>query len=285
MGRLSIALHSRSLASQAAAAEAREHDALARLGEEVEHEPAGADLTPWAAALAARDELERWRARLSTSLDQDRADYAIASRSGRLLVVARGMLDRSVVRARVRHCEEALREARVELGRTALERCRRGAPATGQADLVLEIRAARDQASAARRAREELLAPYGGEQDPAWLREALSCGRFLARESRSKLAPRLPALAGVAIGWWIGRRFSSSRLEEGLGWLGLSDKRAVSEETLGLLRFWGPIAAAALCAYCCAFAAGRIRKRYASPGPRGLGEPVSPTSTRRAGPV
>ncbi len=229
-------------------------------------ESAGAELAgAWREArrlVARRTELD---ARLAESLELDRRDYrACASALGRALVVARGLLERLRLR------EEAWRERSTlgtrlsELAQVALDDA--GLAARIPAGERAEIERARAAVQRATRARVELLAPYGGAALPAWLRALLGelalFGRFLREELTRKLLLRLPALAAMAVAWWLTRRYTTSAFEAGWHSLTGEGRAGLSRATLERLQFWLPLVAAALTAYLATTLARRVRRRY-----------------------
>jgi hypothetical protein len=81
--------------------------------------------------------------------------------------------------------------------------------------------------------------------------ESLGFGRAVLVQLRSHLLPKAPALAGLAVGWWIARTYTDSHLQSVLRSLGIGKggTRVVSSSTYEAMRFWLPLLAAALCAY------------------------------------
>jgi hypothetical protein len=63
--------------------------------------------------------------------------------------------------------------------------------------------------------------------------------------------PKAPALAGLAVGWWIASTYTDSHLRSALRSIGLGSggTRVVSSSTYEAMSFWLPLLAAALCAY------------------------------------
>ena len=237
-------------------------------------ELAPAPSVPVARALAGVAELEEHaRAlaeRLAGSLEADRRDYREAgSDLSRWLIVARGILDRLVLRDEAWLARHRLPERQVELGRrvvadpTTLEYL----PAEDR-QRVLEVQAALARTQAERA---ELLAPYGGEILPAWLRIALAEVRifaaFVKEELTKKVYLRLPTLAAMAAAWWVTQRFTSSRFETSLNHFTGEGRTGLPEAALGLISFWLPLVVAALAAYVLSTLSKRLRRRY-------LGEPA-----------
>ncbi len=206
--------------------------------------------------------LEGWRRRLSDSLDQDRADYAIASPLGRWLVVARGVLDRFVVRDRIRFTERELEKHESALGRIAIGWREPAIDARLPAAHVADALRERATIESSEKERAEWVAPYGGDPWPAGLRELRRFAHFVWKELRPKLLPRAPAIAGILVGWWIGSTFSDSWRDGVLSHFGGSDRHYLSSDTLRNLQFWLPLTAAALCAYLGEFIGARVHRRY-----------------------
>jgi hypothetical protein len=208
--------------------------------------------------------LAEWKRRLEHSMEQDRADYAIATPFGRWLVVLRGVFDRVVVRDRVRYTERELARHKSALGRISLAWNDPNVARRMPAFAVGDAKSAREEIEACEAERRAFVAPYGGEPWPAGLRELRSLGRFLRRELRSKLIPRAPAVAGLAVGWWLGHEFSDSWKHGMLARFGFG-KSYMPPEKLEMLRTWLPLIAAAFCGYFGAFVSGRVHRRYSTP--------------------
>jgi hypothetical protein len=81
--------------------------------------------------------------------------------------------------------------------------------------------------------------------------EAARFGRVFWSQLRPAILPKAPALAGLAVGWWIANTYTDSRwksLARSLG-IGSGGTTVVSGEAYRAMRFWLPLLAAALCAY------------------------------------
>jgi hypothetical protein len=208
---------------------------------------------------------------LRASLEEDRADFAATSPRVRAFVVVRGLAARAVLRERLRAARRARDDARERLGRAVLD---------GSANLSREP-FVNDAAGRAREARARLsslvteyaalLAPFGGSAWPDWMeaagRETSALGSSFVRVLGRQFVPRLPALAGLGAGWWVASTFTDSDLVASLhAWsLGRGPPWAVSTDTFDLLRFWVPIAAAAICSFLGDRLGARLRARYAPP--------------------
>jgi hypothetical protein len=122
-------------------------------------------------------------------------------------------------------------------------------------------------------------APFSSSERPALLgplwREGKAFTRAFAKQLQSHLFPRAPALAGLAVGWWIARTYTDSRWRSVLRTLGIGEggTRVVSSETLQAMNFWLPLCAAAICAYVGDRIARSLRHRYAPPADPGSSSP------------
>jgi|1185.fasta_scaffold16735_2 hypothetical protein len=235
----------------ASGARRRELRALRALGESL---PANGEIV-------ALDEQEAaLHVQVGVSLERDQDEYALVHAWARPLVVLRGLLDRVVLRDRARRLRALRREACVRLGEDSLE--------TAQGPAGDAARAARAASARAMAAVTSL---------PSALREAGHFGRYLGREAKGQLVPRVPALAGLLVGWWIAQTFTDSSFSATLhSWgIGSGPRRAVSSETLRAMRFWLPLLAAALCSYGGSRLAALVRTRY-SPAPDAGGRREAP---------
>lgn len=199
---------------------------------------------------------------LGRSLDEDRADYADVPALVRPLVILRGFAHRGVLRGRLYRARKELSAAWERLGGDALDDVTLTAPA---AELA---RAARAAALRACDDRERVLAPYGGAALPPAVargaREARHLTKSVAKEVRSALVPRLPAVAGMGVGWWVANTFTDSSFSATLHSFGIGDgpRYAVTTEQYQLMHFWMPIAAAATCSYLGGRLGAFVRARY-----------------------
>jgi len=214
----------------------------------------------------AADRASGLHAALDGSLAADRRDFAHASELARWAVIARGTLDRFVLREQARIAERERASHERDLGRAAFDGAHSELRARTPEAVAKEIDAARADALAARAMTREITAPYGGDPLPRWLRAAVRETRAFAlhvwKELSSRIFVRAPALAGLFAGWWITRTFTDSALESVLHDVGLGGRRGISPATMSELAFWLPLLAAALCSYLGAFVGARIQRRY-----------------------
>lgn len=230
----------------------RERASLCRLGEAF----AGAgpvdsqDMRRWKqeidAGLARIESLARERRR---SLEADRADLTTVARWMGPVVILRGVCTRLVLRHVMAAARRGLRPCYEALGELSASR---GDAPTALARQVAQARAglARVQAE-----RERRVAPYGGSAIPAGAvragAETVGFGRAVARQLRSQVLPKAPALVGLAVGWWVANTYTDSHLRSALRSIGIGSggTRVVSSSTYEMMSFWLPLLAAALCAY------------------------------------
>jgi hypothetical protein len=144
-----------------------------------------------------------------------------------------GAANRSDLQRRRESLEQRLRELHLIAGRLVM-----AMPATEAGTEVLAIRAE--------------LANAASERDRLHA-EGRRLGEELLAGFRAWLAPRAPALAAMALGWWITSRYTESHIRAILKSLGLSLSRRgphlVSASTHTLLIEYGlPLLAAVLCA-------------------------------------
>jgi hypothetical protein len=209
----------------------------------------GASLPPDVEIARQLEALRAVEQRIAESLRRDREDYAQVRAWARPLIVLRGLVDRAVLRERARRVDARRREACVRFGATSLERA--------QGPVADAARAAADASARASATAGPL---------PFLLREASHFGRTVAKEARGQLVPRVPALVGLAVGWWIAQTFTDSSFSATLhSWgIGSGPRHAVRGETLRAMRFWLPLLAAALCSYAGSRLAALVAARYAT---------------------
>jgi len=211
------------------------------------------------------------RTALRASLEEDRADFATASGRARPFVVVRGVAARAVLRDRLRAARRAREETRERLGKAALEGSANVSREAFVQDAIVRARDARARLSALVTERAALLAPFGGSAWPDWMhgawREISALAGALLRVSCGQFVRWLPAVAALAVGWWVAATFTDSQLIVTLhSWgIGHGPRWAVSPESFEAMRVWFPIAAAAVCAYVGNRFGARIRARYAAP--------------------
>lgn len=218
------------------------------------------------AALAGIEELtEAARA----SLAADRADFATVATWVKPVVAARGLCASLVLRHRRAAMRRGLEPHYIALGRLAAAEPEYWYP------LEREVSAVRARHAGLLAERERRLAPFGATAFPVWsgraLTESLGFSRAVLTQLRSHFLPKAPALAGLAVGWWIARTYTDSHLHSVLRTLGIGKggTRVVSSSTYEAMSFWLPLLAAALCAYL----GERLAAYYAAP--RGPSSPLA----------
>jgi hypothetical protein len=183
------------------------------------------------------------------SLAADRADFAAVAHWAKPLVATRGLCTRLVLRHRMAVLRRGLEPHHVALGELAAAEPEYWYPLERE---VTEVRARRESVLAERQRR---LAQFGATAFPAWgaqvATEALGFGRAVLAQLRSHFVPKMPALAGLAVGWWIARTYTDSHLQSVLRSIGIGKggTRVVTSSTYEAMSFWLPLLAAALCAY------------------------------------
>jgi hypothetical protein len=215
---------------------------------------------------AANLRMAELRKAIASSLQDDRTDYPAVSPLVRPVVVLRGLCVRAILRHQMAAIVRRLLPTRERLAKALLQneegRTRLPAPLAGA---VLSIRRDLDTISAERADR---LAPFGGSTLPKWFphlgSEARELGRSLWLQLRPNVWPRLPAVIGLAVGWWVADTYTSSHLKSVLHSLGIGNggRRVVSGDTYRSMIFWLPILAAGLCAYLADRAKLLIQRRY-----------------------
>jgi len=229
----------------------QERLALRRLGREVARAGAAERevLAPLVGEIAERERrADALTAEVRASLDADRADLRAVAVWVRPVVMLRGLSTRQVLRHR-RSLERRALGPRLE----ALGQLAAGTGADARADR--EIAAVRGRLSAITAERERWGAPYGGRALPQWTiragAETRMFGRAVLLQLRAHLLPKAPAIAGLAVGWWIANTYTDSHLRSVARSLGIGSggTRVVSSSTYETMSFWLPLLAAAMCAY------------------------------------
>ena len=100
-------------------------------------------------------------------------------------------------------------------------------------------------------------------------RESAVFGRAFWTHLRAAVVPRGPALAAMAVGWWLVNTYTDSHFHSVLHSLGIGGggKRVVTGETYRAMMFWLPIVAAALFAYLANRVQHLIQRRYSRATP------------------
>jgi hypothetical protein len=228
----------------------QERLALRRRGREIAR--AGTAEEGWAPLLGEIAERERradaLTAEVRTSLEADRADLRAVAVWMRPVVMLRGLCTRLVLRHRRSLEQRALGPRFEALGRLA-------AGSGTDAASGRDVAAVRGRLAEVTAERERWGAPYGGRALPLWTAragaETLMFGRAVLVQLRAHLLPKAPAIAGLAVGWWIANTYTDSHLRSVARSLGIGSggTRVVSSSTYETMSFWLPLLAAAMCAY------------------------------------
>lgn len=220
----------------------------------------GETLPPTADVAALDDRHQTFEGMLAVSMARDRADFSAVGQWARPLVVLRGLLDRAVLRALLRRTAVDREAAWVRAGEASLD--------AAQGVLAESAR----QARALAREADARLAPL-----PLVAREAHHFSRYVFLEARGMLLPRIPALVGLMVGFWIAQTFTDSQFTATLhAWgIGSGPRHAVRGETLRVLNFALPLFAAAISSYAGSRLAALVKARYApAPNPVAAREPL-----------
>ena len=228
----------------------QEGAALRRLGEAVAAGPEGhesGEVRRLAGELAAeRKRLKRFAAEAADSVEADCADLRAVAPWMRPAVIVRGVSARAVLRHRRALAARALGPRYEALGALAVS----DRPSEGA-----DVYAARASLGRLRLERERRLASFGETAHPAWARQAAVESAGLVRATlgqlRAALLPKAPALAGMAVGWWIANTYTDSHFRSALRSVGIGSggTHVVSASTFKAMSFWLPLLAAAVCAY------------------------------------
>jgi hypothetical protein len=273
--RIAVAWKAFFLRGEARLARYHELRTLDRLGALLPSKLEGTDAEARAVVGRARTldaELASHSLAAQTSWALDRRDYAQVPGWARSAVIGRGILERTVQRSLTRRRLQDRRAVLQQLAALAVAGRVVGEPGNGPlvpTALGAELAELRTDARTADQTRAALLAPYGGQALPGWIhaisREFLVLVAIVGGELRGKLLPRLPALGGLAAGWWITHTFTDSHVDAALSHLGLrhGGSRVVSSERLQQMSFWLPLVIGATCSYLSARLSGFIQRRYA----------------------
>lgn len=282
LSRIQIAWRASRLEKRLSAIAAREDVALSRAGAQafaaLRHAPPTAPISSEIREKLARlrllaDRADAREGALERSLAADRRDFAEASQLARWAVIGRGILDRAAMRDRAKRDARERAAIERELGRLTI--------GDSNADEVARICS---EAIALREELTKLVEPYGGEPLPTWLavllRELRTFFGFVWEQLSKRLFLRAPAIAGLLVGWWLGRNFSDSPIAT---WahehIGLDLRGRSEKEWHEMLAFWLPLLAAALCSYIGWAVATRVQRKYAMPeDASGDSPPTAPES-------
>ena len=231
----------------------RERGALRRLGRGVvESRVDGGDeevrrLTEEVGTALAR--IGELRAASGDSLAADRADLATVPVWLQPAVILRGLCARLVLRQRRAAVRRTLQPVYEAIGARAAER------AEFWYSLEREVTAVRAGLARVSTERRRWVAPYGDTALPGWSGKAGEAlrgfGRSVHGQLRSDFLPKAPALAGLAVGWWVANTYTDSHLQSALRSIGVGSggTRVVSSSTYQAMSFWLPLLSAVLCGY------------------------------------
>jgi hypothetical protein len=240
----------------------REQVALARLGQITLADGgsrAGRLATLAEQATGARSRLAALAEEHRAALAATRADLVAAPRWMAPVVLVRGGSARAVVHQRRAVIEKALHEVHLIAGRLAM------ASATSAA--AREVQAIRAELAVTASERERRKAELDARPLPAWVDRARTEGKHVGNavwtQLRSQLTPKAPALAGLAMGWWITSTYTDSHARSILRSVGIGHggTHVVSASTYKAMHFGLPLLAAAMCAYLGARIAAVVRER------------------------
>lgn len=209
------------------------------------------------------------RSELKHSLENDRRDYKKATQLMRWIVIARGGLDRLILRDRIRSHRKDCDRLLCELGALASDGQHESALAALPETLRRGIGNMQRDLASLREQRTTLLAPWNGQAWPEWLanviRETRELGQHIGAQISRKLFLRTPALGALIAAWWIANTYTSNSLEMIGQKLGFGGRTAISHQTLERMSFWVPILAAGLASYLTTLLAKQVQKKYAPP--------------------
>jgi hypothetical protein len=138
--------------------------------------------------------------------------------------------------------------------------------ATATSLAAREVEAIRTELAGAASEQQRRKAELDARPVPAWMERARSEGKHfggaLWTQLRSQLMPKAPALAGMAMGWWITSRYTDSHARSILRSVGIGHggTHVVSGTTYKVMQFGLPLLAAAVCAYLGGRIAAAIRE-------------------------
>jgi hypothetical protein len=118
-----------------------------------------------------------------------------------------------------------------------------------------EVQAIRAELASIAGERERRKAELDARPLPAWADRARVEGKHLSgaiwTQLRSQLTPKAPALAGMAMGWWITSNYTDSHARSILRSVGIGHggTHVVSASMYKAMQFGLPLLAAAVCAY------------------------------------
>jgi hypothetical protein len=166
------------------------------------------------------------------------------------VALVRGASAQAALRRRRAGVEQALNELHLTAGRLAMTHASNPA--------AREVQAIRAE-----------MAALQARPLPPWLERARAETRQLGRavwlQLRAQLTPKAPALAGMAMGWWITSRYTDSHARSILRSIGIGHggTHVVSGSSYKAMQFGLPLLAAAVCAYLGERIAAAVRERRA----------------------
>jgi hypothetical protein len=255
----------------------REQMALARLGQVTLADGgsrAGRLATLAVDAAMSRTRLAALEEERQTALAASRADLAAAPRWKAPVVLVRGASARVVLRQRRAAMERAMHQLHLIAGRLAMA----GPPASAAAR---QVQAIRTKLAGIASEQERRKAELEARPLPAWMERARTEGKHLGgalwSQLRSQLTPKAPALAGMAMGWWIASRYTDSHAKSILRSVGIGHggTHVVSGSMFKAMHFGLPLLAAAVCAYVGARIAAAVQEGRAAAPATALEVPVS----------
>jgi len=239
----------------------REQVALARLGRVTLADGGAREgrlATLAAEAAAARSRLTALEEERRVALAATRAELAAVPRWMVPMVLVRGASARAVVRQRRAVIEKALHEVHLIAGRLAM--------ATATSPAARQVQAIRAELASGDSERARRKAELDARPLPAWMERAQGEGKHfgvaLWMQLRSQLTPKAPALAGMAMGWWITSTYTDSHARSILRSVGIGHggTHVVSGSMYKAMQFGLPLLAAAVCAYVAGRIAAAIRE-------------------------
>jgi hypothetical protein len=228
----------------------REQAALARLGRATLADGRAREgrlATLATEAATARSRLVALEKERLATLASTRADLAAVPRWMAPVVLVRGASARAVVRHGRAVIEKAMHETHLTAGRLAMT--------TATSVAAREVQGIRTELAGVASERERRKAELDARPLPAWAERARAEGKHFGgavwTQLRSQLTPKAPALAGMAMGWWITSTYTDSHARSILRSVGIGHggTHVVSGSMYKAMQFGLPLLSAAVCAY------------------------------------